>query len=261
MPAFGDGSAPQTLVAFVGTLASQVRLGPTEIAALSGVSVSTVRRILSGAHFREVEILERACTASSLGLLGRDRCGIYHLLLDSGSDLPIEVSAAPLKDPACDGLLGTLAGHCRRHGLNPYRLARQASIPYASAHRLLGGRPSRVVTTLQRLVAALGAGLVAVASDGTCITVPAMPTDPALGVGRRRAHAECQRRYRLRQPAVERKEHALGRLLIGKGEVLDLYRRHHLNFAEIGRIAGVSRHRIRQIVGMLGGGHHEIASR
>ncbi len=248
-------------MAFVGTLASQVCLGPTEIAALSGVSVSTVRRILGGAHFREVEVLERACIASNLGLLGRDRCGIYHLLLESGSDLPTEVPVASLRDPTCDGLLATLADHCRRRGLNPHRLAHRASIPYASAHRLMGGRPSRVVTTLQRLLTALGAYLVAVANDGTCIMVPAMPTDPALGVLRRRAHAECQRRYRLHHAVPERKERAQGRLLIGKGEVLDLYRRHHLSFAEIGRISGVSRHRIRQIVTMMVGSHHESASR
>lgn len=257
-------SSSQALVDLIRRLVTQAGLGPTGIASLSGVSVPTVRRILAGARFREVEVLERACVASGLGLLSRDADGIYHPLLDPGPWAPTDVPVAPPAPPAppgSDGLLRTLADHCRRQGLNPHRLAQGAGIPYASAHRLLGGRPSRVITTLQQLLAALGATLVAVAGDGTCTTVPIMPTDPALGAARRRAHAESQRRYRQLHPAPASTGHAPGRLRIGKGEVLDLYRRHHLSFAEIGRIAGVSRHRIRQIVTMMGAHHHDDISR
>ena len=261
----GGSSSQQVLVDFVRRLCTGADLGPTDIAALSGVSVPTVRRILSGAHFREVETLERACSASGLGLLGRDGNGIFHPILDPRDSVPEgasgEAEAALQVDPECDGLLGTLAGHCRRQGLNPHRLALLADIPYASAYRLMGGRPSRVITTLQRLMAALGARLVAVADDGTCTMVPTMPPNPSLGTARRRAHAECQRRYRQLHPAPASRSHAPGRLLIGKGEVLDLYRRHHLSFAEIGRIAGVSRHRIRQIVAMMANVHHDTVSR
>lgn len=266
----------QALLTFTRNLVAASRLGTTEVSARSGVSLPTVRRILGKSCFREIDTLERTFVASGLGLMGRDAGGMYHVIFSNQARVPVGLPESAITEstitastgagstvtaPGGDGLLGVLAGHCRSSGLNPHRISLLADIPYASAHRLLGGQPSRVVTTIQRLLTILEATLIAVAADGTCSLVPAMSVDPARGAAQRQANAEAQRRYRMVHPLRCREAHAAGRLLIGKGEVLDLYRRHRLSYAEIGRLAGVSRHRVRQIVTMMAGDHREAVSR
>ncbi len=249
---------PQALLTFTCTQITRSGHSLAELAACSGVCRATLRQLMVRPGFRELESLERALVAAGLNVVGRDRDGRYHPICVAATgwqrghqlDSAAAESLAPIRRER-DGLLAVLSSHCHTSRLNTNQLSQQAGIPYASARRLLNGKAMRVATTLQRVLAALGFCLVAVTTEGDCLPVPLVPLDPARGAARRDAHAQCLRRWRQRHPDCHRDQHATGRLRIGKGEVVDLHRNQGMNYAEIGRIAGVSRHRVRQIVTMV----------
>jgi hypothetical protein len=243
----------QAILSFTCVQIAASGLSLADLAALSGVCSATVRHLIERPGFRELESIERALMVAGLDVVGRDRAGFYHPVVCAAagwrrSRTEIAVVDPPIANPCGDGLLAVLAGHCAATGLNAHRLGQLAGIPYASARRLLEARPMRVATTIQRILSALGVRLIAIAVDGSCLPIPVMPTNPDQGDARRRAHAECLRRWRQRHPGCHRDKNATGRLRIGKGDVVDLHRKHGMSYAEIGRIAGVSRHRVRQIV-------------
>jgi hypothetical protein len=243
---------PQAIVNYI---CEHVRLSGvslTELAAASGVSQPCLRRLLAGTPFRELRTIESAMSGIGLDLVLRDEAGAL-VVVPSSRRLPEPLlrrqPAAQIRTGG-DGILALLAWRCQHLGINANRLHRRCAIPYASARRLLAGGRMRVSVSLQRLLSTLNVHLLAVTDEGACVQVPLLAADPLTGRRRRDAHAACLRRYRHRHgwregPAV------CGRLAIDKAHVVELRERFGLSYAEIGRIAGVSRHRVRQIVQLL----------
>jgi hypothetical protein len=234
-------------------LAGRIRgasASPHAVAQAAGVSGQCVRRILANRPYREWSTIATALVHLDLDLVAHD--GHEATVIVSSFRTAVNTGAAigfPPPTGADDALLGLIAWRCRCRGINANRLHCETGIPYACARRLVAGQAMRVSISLQRLLSALGIALFAIDERGRSWPLRLHRADPQLGDHRRLTHLQRLRQWRQRQPSRPRRHG--GRLGIDKGHVLELRQHYGLSYAEIGRLAGVSRHRIRQIVQML----------